>query len=261
MNGKLYASILDKIEKEGALHASLIDPDEFKQSIENAGRMAALADQAGTDLFLIGGSTAFDQIYINKTILEIKKNSNKPVIIFPGSISAVSKEADAILFMSILNSTNPNFITGSQAIGALAVKRANIEPISTAYLVLQPGCTAAWISDVKPLPRDKPELTLAYSLAAQYLGFKFIYLEAGSGSNLSVPKEIITFIKNNGVQIPIIIGGGINTSKDAKEKISAGASIIVQGTFLEKNLIKDGGKSLKTIIEAIKKAGKEKIES
>ncbi len=261
MNGKTYTSILNKIEKEGAIHACLIDPDESKQSIETAGRMAALAEQAGTDLFFIGGSTAFDQTYINETILEIKRNSIKPVIIFPGSVSAVSKEADAILFMSILNSTNPYFITGSQAIGALAVKRADIETISTAYLVLQPGCTAAWISDVKPLPRDKPELTLAYSLAAQYLGFKFVYLEAGSGSNLSVPREIITFIKNNGVKIPIITGGGINTPKEAKEKVSAGASIIVQGTFLEKNLLKDGGKSLKAIIQSIKKAGKEKIES
>ncbi len=82
MKGKIYASILNKIEKEGAIHACLIDPDESKQSIENAGRMAALADQAGTDLFFIGGSTAFDQTYIDKTILEIKKNSTKPVIIF-----------------------------------------------------------------------------------------------------------------------------------------------------------------------------------
>lgn len=253
-----YKYIQERLKKDGALHATLIDPDELQQSARTSGKMAAYADKAGTDLIFVGGSTCFDQIFINKTIEEIKKNTDKPVIIFPGGINGVSKFADAILFMSILNSRNQYFMTGQQALGAFAVKMANIEPISTAYLIVEPGGTAAWMADVKPLPRNKPKLSAAYALSAQYLGFKMIYIEAGSGVNQSVPNETLTLIKKV-VNIPLIVGGGINTKEDAEQKILAGGDIIVQGTFIEKNVLKDEGNSLKEIIDSIKSAGKKKL--
>ncbi|MHA1729683.1 MAG: geranylgeranylglyceryl/heptaprenylglyceryl phosphate synthase [Promethearchaeota archaeon] len=256
---KVYQYILESIKEQGAMHASLIDPDPQRQSIQLAGKMAFFADKAGTDMFLVGGSTCFDQEFINKTILEIKKNSDKPVVIFPGNINGVSKFADAILFISILNSTNQYFISGQQALGAYAVKKADIEPISTAYLIVEPGCTAGWMADVKPLPRDKPELTAGYALSAQYMGFKFIYLEAGSGSVDSIPEEMIRFLKKI-IKIPLIVGGGINSLKDASKKVKAGADIIVQGSFLEDNLLDDEGKSLEKVIQSIKQAGKLKLD-
>ncbi len=253
-----YEHILNKLKTDGALHVTLIDPDEMKQSALVAGKMAALADKAGTDMFFVGGSTCFSQAFIEKTMKAIKKNSDKPVIIFPGGINAVCQPADAILFLSILNSTNPYFFIGGQSIGAVAIKLAGMEAISTAYLVVEPGGAAGWISDTKPLPRYKPEIAIAYSLAAQYMGFKLVYLEAGSGVENSVPCEIIKKVKKF-VDIPIIVGGGVYTPDDAREKVLAGADIIVQGTFIEENVIRDEGESLAQIITALKEAGKERM--
>ncbi|HME53966.1 MAG TPA: geranylgeranylglyceryl/heptaprenylglyceryl phosphate synthase [Candidatus Lokiarchaeia archaeon] len=252
-----YQSILTKIKQEGALHASLIDPDELKQPAAIAGRMAEFADKAGTDMFFVGGSTCFNQAFIEKTMKAIKKNSNKPIIIFPGGINAVCQPADAILFISILNSTNPYFIIGGQMQGAVAIKMSGMEAISTAYLIVAPGGAAGWLSDAKPLPRYKPEIAVGYALAAQYMGFKMLYLEAGSGADTSVPIEMIKKVKKY-VNLPMIVGGGVNTPEDAREKVLAGADIIVQGTFLEENILRDEGESLAAIIQSIKEAGASK---
>ena len=249
-----YEYIINKINSEGALHFSLIDPDPIKQSPKKAGNMAYYAEQAGTDAILIGGSTVFDQRFVDDTIIAIKEKTNLPVIIFPGGISNVSKEADAILFMSLLNSEDPYFIIGQQALASYTVKMANLEPISTGYLIIEPGATAGWIGKAKLLPREKPKLTAAYSLAAELFGFKLVYLEAGSGSD-KIPCEIIKLCSSL-LSIPIITGGGVTSKEDAISFVEAGADIVVMGSFLENNLLKDNGTALKSIIDAIKYAGK-----
>ncbi len=249
-----YEYIINKLNNDGALHFSLIDPDPIRQGPIDAAKMAKLAVDAGTDAILIGGSTAFDQRLVEDTISAIKEKVAVPIIIFPGSIANVSSKADAILFMSILNSTDPYFIIGQQAIGSYTVKLANLEQISTAYLIIEPGGTAGWISNAKLLPRKKPKLTAAYSLAAEMFGFKLIYLEAGSGSE-SIPPEILKLCKKV-IKIPIIAGGGIQTKEDARILVKAGADIIVMGTFLETNILNDNGASLKVIIDEIKDEGK-----
>jgi phosphoglycerol geranylgeranyltransferase len=238
-----YDYLINKINSDGTLHFSLIDPDPTKQSPSKAGKMAFYAEQAGTDAILIGGSTVFDQRFVDETILAIKEKVSLPIIIFPGGIGNVSKEADAILFMSILNSEDPYFIIGQQALASYTVKMANLEIISTAYLIIEPGGTAGWISKAKLLPRKKPKLTAAYSLAAEYFGFKLLYLEAGSGSE-RLPTEIVRLCSNM-LSIPIIVGGGVSSIEDARNFVEAGADIIVMGTFLENKILKDDGNSLK----------------
>ncbi|NHJ23124.1 MAG: geranylgeranylglyceryl/heptaprenylglyceryl phosphate synthase [Candidatus Lokiarchaeota archaeon] len=249
-----YEYIINKINNEGVLHFSLIDPDPIKQTPKKAASMAYYAEQAGTDAILIGGSTVFDQRFVDDTIIAIKEKIDLPIIIFPGGISNVSKEADAILFMSLLNSEDPYFIIGQQALASYTVKMANLEPISTAYLIIEPGATAGWIGKAKLLPREKPKLTVAYSLAAELFGFKLIYLEAGSGSQ-KIPCEIIKLCSTM-LNIPIIAGGGVANKEDAISFAEAGADIIVMGSFLENNLLKDNGNALKSIIDEIKRVGK-----
>jgi len=249
-----YEYIINKLNQDGALHFSLIDPDPFRQSPSKAAKMAKLAEQAGTDAILVGGSTAFDQVYVDKTIELIKKDVKVPVIIFPGGFANVSKKADAILFMSVLNSSNHYFFIGVQALGSYLVKMAGLEHIPMGYLIIEPGASAGWISDAKLLPRNKPKLTAAYSLAAEMFGFKLIYLEAGSGGN-SIPPEIIRLCSQV-LSIPLIVGGGVQTKEDAATFIEAGADIIVMGTFLENNLMNDKGASLKDIIDTIKDTAK-----
>jgi phosphoglycerol geranylgeranyltransferase len=249
-----YEYIIDKLNQDGALHFSLVDPDPLRQSPSKAAKMAKFAEDAGSDAILVGGSTAFDQTYVDKTIEMIKNKVDIPVIIFPGGISCVSGKADAILFMSLLNSSDPYFIIGQQALAAYMIKMANLEHISMAYLIIEPGATAGWIGNAKLLPRRKPELTAAYSLAAQMYGFKLIYLEAGSGGN-SIPPDIIKLVSRV-IKIPIIAGGGVQNKEDAIAFVEAGADIIVMGTYLENQIMNDKGASLKEIIDAIKVTAK-----
>lgn len=245
-----YSYIIEKLNKDGALHFSLIDPDPISQSPNKAAKMAKFAEQAGTDAILVGGSTAFDQAYVDKTIELIKRNVEVPIIIFPGGVANVSEKADAILFMSVLNSQNPYFIIGQQALAAYLIKMSNLEYIPMAYLIIEPGASAGWISDAKLLPRKKPKLTAAYSLAAEMFGFKLCYLEAGSGGE-RIPTDIIK-LTSKVLNIPLIVGGGVQNKEDAEAFIEAGANIIVMGTFLEKYILGDNGASLKVIIDVIK---------
>ncbi|MDD3807454.1 MAG: geranylgeranylglyceryl/heptaprenylglyceryl phosphate synthase, partial [Candidatus Marinimicrobia bacterium] len=92
--------------------------------------------------------------------------------------------------------------------------------------------TAEFISGTQPLPAHKPELALAHALAAEMLGFKLLYLEAGSGAERPVPNDMISLIKKN-VQIPVIVGGGIRSPETAREKVQAGADFVVTGNVLE----------------------------
>jgi len=249
-----YEYIIKKLNSEGALHFSLIDPDPMRQSPKKAAKIAKFAEDAGTDAILIGGSTIFNQGFVDKTVLAVKSEINVPIIIFPGGISNISHHADAIFFMSLLNSSDPYFIVGQQALASFAIKSSNLECISMAYLIIEPGASAGWIGNAKLLPRNKPKLTTAYALAAEMYGFKMVYLEAGSGSE-KIPTEHIATCSQI-LNIPIIAGGGVENKEDAREFVEAGADIIVMGTFLENNILKDNGNSLTLIIEEIKEAGK-----
>ena len=129
-----------------------------------------------------------------------------------------------------------------------------LEYISMGYLIIEPGASAGWIGNARLIPRDKPKLTAAYSLAAEMYGFKLIYLEAGSGSE-KIPTDHIK-VCSQVLNIPIIAGGGVDNKEDARAFIEAGADIIVMGTYLENNILQDNGSSLKLIIDEIKDAGK-----
>ncbi|MFW9826299.1 MAG: geranylgeranylglyceryl/heptaprenylglyceryl phosphate synthase [Candidatus Thorarchaeota archaeon] len=245
-----YEYIIKKINNEGALHFSLIDPDPLRQGPNKAAKMAKYAEDAGTDAILIGGSTVFDQNFVDKTIQAIKSKVNLPIIIFPGGISNISQYADAIFYMSLLNSCDPYFIIGQQALASYTIKSYNLEHISMAYLIVEPGATAGWIGNANLIPRKKPKLTAAYALAAEMFGFKIVYLEAGSGSE-KIPIDHVQTCSTI-LNVPIIVGGGVENKDDARDFIEAGADIIVMGTFIENHIMKDNGNSLKKIIDEIK---------
>jgi len=257
MPGKVWSYITDKLESEGALHMSLLDPDPLKMTTETVAKMAKLAEAAGSDAIMIGGSTAFG--IIDESVKAITEAVDIPTILFPGNLTGVSKHADAMYFMSLLNSTNPYWIIGAQALAAANVKTIGIEAIPMAYLLVAPGKTAAWVGDAKVFPREKPKIALMYALAAELLGFKLVYLEAGSGAEGNgVPPEMITIVSQY-VDIPLIVGGGFNDAKSVTNAINAGASIVVQGTYLEKNILEDKGAGLKNIVKALKKAGAKRV--
>ena len=228
--GRVERYIHEKLKNE-KLHFVLLDPDDVTP--EEAARIAKMSEEIGVDAVMIGGSTGAEGDVLDAVVKAIKESSNLPIILFPGSHGGISRYADAIFFMSLLNSRNPFFITGAQALGAFTVKRYNLEPIPMAYLIIEPGETVGWVGDAKPIPRHKPKIAAAYALAGQYLGMRLVYLEAGSGAEKPVPPEMISLVKGV-IDVPLIVGGGIRTAEQAKKAVEAGADIVVTGTAIEK---------------------------
>jgi putative glycerol-1-phosphate prenyltransferase len=167
-------------------------------------------------------------------IRKVRGATSLPIIIFPGSINQVSSSADAILFLSVISGRNPEHLIGKHVLSAPLIKRVNLEAISTGYILVESGTstTAQYMSGSSPIPRNKPEIAAATALAAEYLGMKLVYLEAGSGAQQTVPKEMVKAVSAI-CSIPVIVGGGIKTPKAAREKVDNGAKIIVTGNFFE----------------------------
>ena len=252
----VWEYITNQLSEHGAIHFTLIDPDPLKQTPEEASTIAKIAEEAGTSAIMVGGSTAFD--IIDKTVIEIKKKVKIPVILFPGNINGISKYADAIFFMSLINSRNHYWIIDAQMLASMAIKRFRLEPLSMAYLIVEPGATAGFVGDARLIPRNKPIIAAAYALAAEYFGFKLVYMEAGSGASEAITPEFVKIVKKI-ISIPLIVGGGIRTTERAKELVKAGADILVQGTFIEKNAkTREGINAIHSIISAIHEEGKKK---
>jgi len=257
MSGKVWKYITEKLASDGACHFSLLDPDPLTSNIEDVIKQAVLVEKAGSDAVMIGGSTIFGDI--DHAVAQIGEAIDIPTILFPGNITGVSEHADALFFMSLLNSTNPYWIIGAQALAAPKVKMTGIEAIPMAYLMVAPGKTAAWVGDAKPFLRDKPKIPAMYAIAAELLGMKLVYLEAGSGAEGGgVPPEMIGTVSQY-IDIPVITGGGFNDKESVVTAVNAGASIVVQGTYIEKQVLKDNGAGLEKIVKALKEAGAKRV--
>ncbi len=216
--------------RHGPLHWTLIDPD--RQTPRQAAAIAKAAADAGSHLILVGGSTSDATKLVDKTCKAVKRASGLPVVLFPGGATQVSAHADAILWMSLLNSKDPRFLVGEQVAGALAVDRMGLEPIPMGYLVIKPGGTVGKVGKAQLIDPTDHDSAIRYALAAQYFGMRFIYLEAGSGAATPVAPSLIRAVKT-AVNIPIIVGGGIRSVDAAHDAIEAGADVIVTGTLVE----------------------------
>ena len=220
----------DVITRDGAAHLTLIDPDAQEPSA--ASDIARAAEKAGSSAIMVGGSVGASGGILDLTLRAIREAADLPRILFPSSACGLSRYADAVFFMSLLNSRDVNYLIGNQMLGAKAVLEYGIEPIPMAYLILEPGGTVGWVGDAKLIPREKPELAVAYSLAGRFLGMRYTYLEAGSGAADPVPPEMIRAVKSAGCKT-LVVGGGIRDEKAARAAVVAGADIIVTGTAIE----------------------------
>lgn len=231
MKTKIYHYLLDVVKNKGAGYFVLIDPDQKNHS--NIEDVVQAANESEVDALLVGGSLMMDSKNHDR-VAQIKKIAEMPVIFFPGGVTQLNGYYDAMFFMSILSGRNPHYLIGEQAIAAPIVKDIGIETIPMGYLLLDGGTTTTveFMSSTKPIPMDRPDITVAHALAAQYLGMKIVYLEAGSGAKIPVSVETIEAVRSQ-IEIPIIVGGGIKTPQDAEERVKAGASFIVTGTVTE----------------------------
>ena len=230
-SGGVWSHLLGIKSRRGAGYLTLLDPDRL--SIEELELRADQCIAAGADAILIGSSLILSAGY-TECFQRIKSRTDLPVICFPGSVNQVTSSADAILFLSMISGRNPELLIGEHVRAAPLVKEYGIEPISTGYILVQSGVVTSveFMSYTKPLPRTKTDIAMAHALAAEYLGMKAIYLETGSGSDESVPIDMVSDVANY-VSLPIIVGGGIRDPVLARKIVEAGASFVVTGSLVE----------------------------
>ena len=249
MLGKIERYLLTSIREKGSIFIPLIDPEEVTP--DSASLIAEEGEKAGASAIMVGGSTLVSPDSLDSVVKAIKESVNIPVILFPNNVTGISRYADAIWFMSLLNSADPYFIIGAQVLAAPLIRKLCIEPIPLGYLILGEGGAAAVIGKACPIPYNKFGLAVAHALAARFLGMRFIYLEGGSGVNKPVPSQTVRMVKN-AVKLPLLVGGGIRTGSQAKEIVHAGADIIVTSTALEHSDPSSLRLKIKEIVEGIK---------
>ena len=229
----VLSKLNDCVKINGAGFIVLIDPDK-----KNDKKIDQIVQAANlhADAIFIGGSIMMDKLY-HERVKRIKSISKIPVILFPGGVNQLNDYYDAMLFMSLLSGRNPHYLIGEQVIAAPIVKDFKIETIPTGYLLVDGGSptTVEYISGTKPLSPTRPDVIISHALAAQYLGMRLIYLEAGSGAINKIPSNVIRKIASE-VDIDLIVGGGIRTPQMAKKIVESGATYVVIGSAIEDSI-------------------------
>jgi len=229
--------ILHKIEKNAAEGrkqlAVLIDPDKCNR--DSLRHLAQMASEAQVDYIFVGGSLITTG-NLQKCTGFLKEISNIPLVLFPGSVFQICKQADSILLLSLISGRNPDMLIGNHVVSAFALRESGLEVIPTGYMLVESGkiTSVQYVSNTLPIPADKDEIAVATALAGQMLGLKLMFLEAGSGAYTPVTHSMITQVKEN-ISIPLIVGGGIKTAEMAAAVWRAGADLLVVGNALEKN--------------------------
>ena len=212
--------------------ALLVDPDKYSQ--ESLALFVELAKETLPDCIMVGGSLVAGSV--EQVVQYIKSHTNIPVVLFPGNSHQLCNEADVLLLLSLLSGRNADFLIGQHVVAAKAIRDSGIESISTGYILIDGGCSTSveYMSNTKPIPRDKVEIIVATAIAGELIGNRMVYLEAGSGAINPVSKEAIQAVRQ-AISLPIIVGGGIRTVEQAKDAYLAGADMIVVGNALEKD--------------------------
>lgn len=229
----VYSEIEKKRKSGKKQFAILIDPD--KQDIQKIAELAEKAQHASVDFIFVGGSLLTNGS-LSTCIDTLKKNCSIPVVIFPGSTMQIDKQADAILFLSLISGRNPDLLIGKHVISAPIIKEHKLETIPTGYMLVESGnfTTVQYMSNTRPIPAEKSEIAVCTAMAGEMLGLKTIYMDAGSGAVNPVSEKMIEAVRKT-VSLPIIVGGGIRTTEKAISAAKAGADVIVVGNSIEQD--------------------------
>ena len=231
----ILTSLVEKKKINQKSLSILIDPDKIKNE-ESLSKVLHICRANKVDYILIGGSLLVSDT-LNETVSFIKNNTDIPAVLFPGSALQINKSADAILFLSLISGRNPDLLIGQHVAAAPVLKNSNLEVLSTGYILVgnDANTTVAHISQTSPIPRHKPEIAVCTAIAGEMLGMRLIYLDAGSGAKEEVPPEMIAQLSKS-INVPLIVGGGINTLAKVNKAYNSGADMIVLGTAVEKKM-------------------------
>ena len=229
----IYKEIKQSKKNGKKLFAILIDPD--KQDTKDLLKIIKKCNSAKVDMFFVGGSLLTND-YLKNCLTTIKNNSKIPVVLFPGNAMQVDEQADAILFLSLISGRNAEMLIGKQVITAPILKKSSLEVIPTGYMLIDSGkqTTVSYMSNTTPIPHDKEQVAKCTALAGEMLGLKMIFMDGGSGALNPISTKMIRSVSKT-IDVPLVIGGGINSGKKAIENCKAGADIIVVGNAIEKN--------------------------
>lgn len=226
-------NILELFQRPEKQLAVLVDPDKLspEQLKETAGR----SEEAGVDFLFVGGSLlTSDTLYHCVRIL--KENSRIPVVLFPGNTYQIARNADAMLFLSLISGRNPDMLIGMHVLAAPYIKLAGLATLPTGYMLIDSGKPTAvtYMSNSFPIPNDKKDIAACTAMAGEMLGLKLIYMDAGSGAEMSIPVEMVSFVKKS-IEVPLIIGGGIRSPETLYDILQAGADVAVVGNRFEQH--------------------------
>lgn len=230
----IYSNLLKAKAENKKQLVILLDPDKIE--LETITALADKINQTPATHLFVGGSIVSSES-IDELILRIKKSCSLPIVLFPGNPSQISKEADAILFLTLLSGRNPDYLIEHQVNAVPILKKTNLEIISTGYILIESGTKTAVerVSQTIPLDRNNADYVLQTAQAGEYLGNKLIYLEAGSGAQHPVPLEVIDKVSKN-TTVPIIVGGGIRSHEGISQAFESGADLVVIGTAFEDDI-------------------------
>src|SRR5688572_1505567 len=227
----IYTDLLKAREQGSKKLAVLIDPDKMRMG--GLEQLIDLSIHCKVDYFFIGGSLIVNS-QLDQCLQMIRQRCKVPLILFPGSSYQLSFHADAILFLSLVSGRNPDLLIGQHVIAAPYLKLSNLEILPTGYMLVDGGVgtTVQYMSNTSPIPSAKSDIAVCTALAAEMLGLKLIFMDAGSGASTPVPSEMIASVRG-AVSIPIIVGGGIKSAEKVRENLNAGADLIVIGNAFE----------------------------
>ncbi len=229
----LYQSIIRDKARAEKKFAMLIDPDKIR--IRDIDKLVDRAVRAGVDYFLVGGSLIVNNS-LDECLSEIKKQCEVPLILFPGDSYQLSYRADAILFLSLISGRNADLLIGKHVISAPYLRLSPLEVMSCGYMLIDGGVptTVSYMSNTQPIPADKEDIAVCTAIAGEMLGLKLIYLDAGSGAVMPVPISMIEAVSRS-IELPLIVGGGIDSPERALGNIAAGADMLVVGNAIERD--------------------------
>ncbi len=230
-SSSVFDYLLDVRGRKGAGFIVLIDPDKLAASQLES--FAQLCEASDVDALFLGGSL-MHATELEQYVARLKKSTALPVVGFPGSLNQVTPSLDAVLYLSVVSGRNPEFLFGQHVHAAPVIRRLGIEPIPTAYMLVESGrtTTAQYMSHTTPLPRHKPDVAAATALAAEMMGMRLLFTDGGSGADHPVPEDMIAAI-TEACSNPLVVGGGLSTPRQIADKVHAGASFIVVGNAIE----------------------------
>ena len=235
------------VNKHRAL-ALLLDPEKADLSA------LPLSADCCPDYIFVGGSTGGDTTPFVRALKEklslsaqrsvsaavctlsgkAGQDGRPPIILFPGNAAQFTPEADAILYLSLLSGDNPEYLVTQQIRSARRIHNSSVEVIPTAYILIDGGVETSTmrVTGTKPLNPSDPPTIIDTCIAAELMGKKAIYLEAGSGAKVPVSPDIIRSVRQN-TSLTLIVGGGIRTPEAMNTAYSSGADIVVIGNHFE----------------------------